>query len=45
MQDDITRRIAGMLANRLTNLELAKATTKPPSSLEAYDFVLRGRDL
>ena len=45
MQDDITRRIAGTLASRLTNLELAKAATKPPSSLEAYDLVLRGRDL
>ena len=45
VQDDITRRIAGTLATRLTNLELAKAATKPPSSLEAYDIVLRGRDL
>jgi adenylate cyclase len=45
VQDDITRRIAGTLASRLTNLELAKAATKPPSSLEAYDLVLRGRDL
>jgi adenylate cyclase len=45
VQDDITRRIAGKLASRLTDLELAKAATKPPSSLEAYDFVLRGRDM
>ncbi len=45
VQDDITRRIAGTLASRLTNLELAKAATKPPSNLEAYDIVLRGRDL
>jgi adenylate cyclase len=45
VQDDITRRIAGTLASRLTNLELAKAATKPPSSLETYDLVLRGRDL
>jgi adenylate cyclase len=45
VQDEITRRIAGTLATRLSNLELAKAATKPPSSLEAYDFVLRGRDL
>lgn len=45
VQDDITRRIAGTLASRLTNLELAKAATKPPSSLETYDIVLRGRDL
>jgi len=45
VQDDITRRIAGTLASRLTELELAKAETKPPSSLEAYDLVLRGRGL
>jgi adenylate cyclase len=45
VQDDITRRIAGTLASRLTDLELAKANTKPPSSLEAYDLVLRGRAL
>jgi adenylate cyclase len=45
VQDDITRRIAGTLASRLTSLELAKASTKPPSNMEAYDLVLRGRDL
>jgi len=45
VQDDITRRIAGTLASRLTDLELAKAATKPPSSLETYDAVLRGRNL
>lgn len=45
VQDDITRRIAGSLAVRLSKLELAKAASKPPSSLEAYDLVLRGRDL
>ena len=44
VQDDITRRIAGTLASRLTNLELAKASTRPPSNMEAYDLVLRGRD-
>jgi TolB-like protein/DNA-binding winged helix-turn-helix (wHTH) protein len=45
VQDDITRRIASALAVRLNTLELAKAASKPPSSLEAYDLVLRGRDL
>jgi len=45
VQDEITRRIAGTLASRLNNLELAKASTKAPNSLEAYDLVLRGRDL
>jgi TolB-like protein/class 3 adenylate cyclase/Flp pilus assembly protein TadD len=45
VQDDITRRIARTLASRLTGVELAKAATKQPSSLEAYDLVLRGRDM
>ncbi len=45
VQDDITRRIAGTLAIRLTSLELARIATKAPSNLEAYDLVLRGRDL
>jgi adenylate cyclase len=45
IQDDITRRITGALAVRLTKLEQARASAKPPSSLEAYDLVLRGREL
>ncbi len=45
IQDDITRRIAGALAVRLTNVEEARVAAKPPGSLEAYDLVLRGRDV
>jgi adenylate cyclase len=45
VQDQITRRISGALAVRMTSLELARSATKPPTSLEAYDLVLRGRDL
>ena len=45
IQDNITRQITGSLAVRLTNVEQARAAAKPPSSLEAYDLVLRGRDL
>jgi len=45
VQDQITRRISGALAVRVTSLELAKSAAKPPSNLEAYDLVLRGRDL
>jgi adenylate cyclase len=45
VQDQITRRISGALAVRVTSLELARAATKPPTNLEAYDLVLRGRDL
>jgi TolB-like protein/Tfp pilus assembly protein PilF len=44
IQDDITRRIAGALAVRLSNVEEARAAAKPPGSLETYDLVLRGRD-
>jgi adenylate cyclase len=45
VQDDITRHITGALAVRLTNIEQARIATKPPTSLQAYDLVLRGRDL
>ena len=45
IQDNITRQITGALAVRLTNEEQARAAAKPPSSLEVYDLVLRGRDL
>src|SRR5271165_1575055 len=45
VQDQITRRISGALAVQVTSLELARSAVKPPSSLEAYDFVLRGRDM
>jgi tetratricopeptide (TPR) repeat protein len=45
IQDQITRQVTGVLAVRVTSLELARSAAKPPSSLEAYDLVLRGRDL
>ena len=45
VQDEITRRISGALALRVTSLELARSAAKPPSNLEAYDLVLRGRAL
>src|SRR6516162_6627523 len=45
VQDDITRRISGALALRVTGLELARSAAKPPNNLEAYDLVLRGRAL
>ena len=45
VQDTIERRIAGSLSVRLTNVELANAAAKMPGSMEAYDLVLRGRDL
>ena len=45
IQDDIARQIAGALSVRLTTLQLARSASKPPSNLQAYDLVLRGRDL
>jgi len=45
VQDDITRQITGALAVRVTSVEQARLVARPPSSLEAYDLVLRGRDL
>jgi class 3 adenylate cyclase/TolB-like protein len=45
IQDEIARQIAGALSIRLTALQLARSASKPPSNLEAYDLVLRGRDL
>src|SRR5262249_201148 len=45
VQDQITRRISGALAIRVTGLELARSVAKPPNNLEGYDLVPRGRDL
>jgi adenylate cyclase len=45
IQDDIVRHITGALAVRVTNSEQARIAAKPPSNLETYDLVLRGRDL
>ena len=45
VQDEITRNVAGALAVKLVGLEKQRALSKPPGSLEAYDYVLRGRDL
>lgn len=45
VQDQIARQISGALALKVTDLELARLAAKPPSDLQAYDLVLRGRDL
>jgi len=45
IQDRIVRNIAGMLAVKLTALEQQRTATKPPESLEAYELVLRAREL
>jgi adenylate cyclase len=43
VQDQITRRISGALAIRVTSLELAMSAAKPPENLAAFDLVLQGR--
>jgi len=43
VQDDITRRIVGTAAVRLTRLEQDRVQRKPTANLAAYEYVLRGR--
>jgi TolB-like protein/DNA-binding winged helix-turn-helix (wHTH) protein/cytochrome c-type biogenesis protein CcmH/NrfG len=45
IEDDITIRIAGALAVKLTNIQQARLAGQSTGNLEAYDLVLRGRDL
>ncbi|MEO6064326.1 MAG: tetratricopeptide repeat protein, partial [Lysobacterales bacterium] len=45
MQDRIVRSIVGTLAVKLTSLELQRVKAKPVESAEAYDLVLRAREL
>jgi len=45
IQDRIVRNVVGALAVKLTALEQQRAAAKPPESLEAYDLVLRAREL
>ncbi len=43
VQDEITQGVAGALAVKLTALEQKRALAKPTDNLDAYDYVLRGR--
>ena len=45
MQDSIVRQIAGALASRVGLIERDRVLRKPTESLQAYDLVLRGREL
>jgi TolB-like protein len=45
VQDQITRQLSGALAIRISNLETRVSSAKPPSNLQTYDLVLRGRNL
>jgi TolB-like protein/class 3 adenylate cyclase/Tfp pilus assembly protein PilF len=43
VQDEITQRIVGAAAVKLTRLERDRVLRKPTASLAAYEYVLRGR--
>ena len=45
IQDRIVRNVVGALAVKVTALEQQRGAAKPPESLEAYDLVLRAREL
>jgi DNA-binding winged helix-turn-helix (wHTH) protein/TolB-like protein/Flp pilus assembly protein TadD len=45
IENDITIRIAGALAVKLTNIQQTRLAGQSTVSLEAHDLVLRGRDL
>jgi adenylate cyclase len=42
IQDDVTQRIVRILVTRVTQSELERALRKPPETLTAYDYYLRG---
>ena len=45
LQDRITKHIVRTLAVKLTDIEKERAFSKPTRDLDAYDYVLRGRQL
>lgn len=44
LQDRIARSVVGRLAVQIGRIEQERAAAKPTSNMEAYDYVLRGRD-
>ena len=44
VQDDITQKVVGTLAIRLSDIERARSLAKPPENLQAYDYLQRGWD-
>jgi TolB-like protein/class 3 adenylate cyclase/Flp pilus assembly protein TadD len=44
VQDDITQKVVGALAIRLSDIERQRSLAKPPENLQAYDYLQRGRD-
>jgi TolB-like protein len=45
IQDRIVRDVAGAIAGKLTAIEQQRVISKPPENMEAYDLVLRAREL
>jgi TolB-like protein len=45
VRNSITQSVVGKLAIKLSDIERQRALKKPTDSLDAYDYVLRGRDL
>jgi tetratricopeptide (TPR) repeat protein len=44
VQDDVSRRMVGAAAAKLTRFERDRALAKPTGNLAAYEYVLRGRE-
>ena len=42
VRDEVTRKIVGSLAGKLSQAELARVSVRPPDSLDAYDLYWRG---
>ena len=45
VQEDIARRVVGAAAVKLTRFERERALGKPTGNLDAYEYVLRGREV
>lgn len=45
VQDEVIETVVATLAGRVEAVRLARARRKPPDQLDAYDFVLRGKEL
>jgi TolB-like protein/class 3 adenylate cyclase/Flp pilus assembly protein TadD len=44
VQDDITQKVVGALAIKLSDIERQRALAKPPENLQSYDYLQRGWD-
>ena len=42
VQDDITQKVVGALAIKLSDIERQRALAKPPENLQSYDYLQRG---